>query len=356
MPSPAGKSRVSLSDVARHAGVSTATASLALRDNPRIPAVTRERVRNAAIAVGYRYNRQAASLRTQCSMTVGLMITDVANPYFAALAGGVEAELERHGYLTFLLNSGDDKARQEKQIASLLEHGVDGILLSPADNTTPAEVEAIALSGVPVVQVSRSVSGAGCDIVGPDNREAAREAVRHLVALGHRRIAFIGGGQGSSARRERLAGYRQGLSEAGLAADPRLEPLAAPTRANGAALARQLLEGTEPPSAALCYHDLMALGALEGAAAAGRTVGEDFAVIGFDDIVEAASSKPPLTTVHIDAAAIGREAARQLVARIGGDESPPRHLVIPAHLVVRASCGAKGAKRAADTDPAHIGS
>ncbi|MBA5776024.1 LacI family DNA-binding transcriptional regulator [Stappia sp. F7233] len=348
MKSPVDRPRSSLSDVARKAGVSTATVSLALRDSPRIPAKTREKVRSAAIAVGYRYNRQAASLRTQCSMTVGLLITDVANPYFAALAGGAEAELERRGYLTFLLNSGDSTERQDKQITSLLEHGVDGILLSPAGNTTAGLVETITSSGVPVVQVSRTVAGLDCDAVGPDNREAAREAVRHLVSLGHRRIAFIGGEQGSSARRERLCGYRQGLNENGLAFHPRLEPLAAPTRENGAALARQLLEAPEPPTAALCYHDMMALGALEGAVAAGRTVGEDFAVVGFDDIVAAALSHPALTTVHIDAETIGREAARQLIARMAGDRSPPRRLVIPAHLVVRASCGA-AASAAANT-------
>lgn len=243
--------------------------------------------------------------------------------------------------MTFLANSGDNSERQERQLNSLLEHGVDGVLLSPAEGTARAMIEDATRSGVPVVQVSRSVARSFCDTVGLDNASAAARAVRHLLDLGHRRIAFIGGTSGSSARAERLEGYSQALTSAGIAIDPALAPLAAPTRANGALLARQLLGEPTPPTAVLCYHDLMALGAMEGARAAGLRVGEDFAVVGFDDILEASLSRPPLTTLHIDAEEIGREAARCLVLRLNGDKSPPRRIIVPAHLVIRASCGSR---------------
>lgn len=336
-----GKNTVALSDVARAAGVSTATVSLALQEGSRISAETRERVRQAVEQTGYRYNRFAAKLRTGQSKTIGLIITDIANPYFAALAAGVETVLDKHGYMTFLVNSNDDGSRQSRQLTTLMEHGVDGMLLSPADGTNLEAVEEVLTAGLPVVQVSRWLASLPCDIVAPDNVVVAAAMTRHLLALGHKRIAFLGGTEGRSARIERLAGYSEAMTAAGLPVDPALTPIAAPTRANGALLLREVMALDEPPTAVICYHDLMALGALQAAKEMGLTVGSDLAIVGFDDITEAALSRPSLTTVHIDAESIGRAAATRLLARLQGDKGPPEHVMIPAHLVVRESCGGK---------------
>lgn len=336
-----GKNTVALSDVARAAGVSTATVSLALQEGSRISAETRERVRQAMEQTGYRYNRFAAKLRTGQSKTVGLMITDIANPFFAALAAGVETELDKHGYMTFLVNSNDDSDRQSRQLSTLMEHGVDGMLLSPADGTDIEAVKAALEANLPVVQVSRWVAGLACDVVAPDNVSTAAQATRHLIALGHTRIAFLGGTEGRSARIERLAGYSEALMGEGLLVEAALTPMAAPSRANGASLLRDVMRLNQPPTAVICYHDLMALGALQAAKEMGLSVGSDLAVVGFDDITEAALSRPALTTVHIDAESIGRAAAAKLVARLHGDKGPREHILIPAHLVVRESCGGK---------------
>ncbi|MFC2254886.1 LacI family DNA-binding transcriptional regulator [Labrys portucalensis] len=333
------KNSVGLADVALAAGVSTATVSLALQEGSRISASTRERVRLAIEQTGYRYNRAAAKLRTGQSFTVGLLITDIANPYFAALAAGAETVLDERGYMTFLLNSNDIGDRQARQLNKLMEHGVDGVLLSPADGTDLTTVQYLVDHGVPVVQVSRWVEGLSCDVVQPDNAALAAEATRHLIALGHRRIAFLGGTPSRSARVERLAGYTRALAEAGIAYDPELTPTGPPTRASGSILLRHVVGGTIPPTAALCYHDLMALGALQAARELGLRVGEDFAIIGFDDIAEAAICDPPLTTVHIDAESIGRSAAQHLLARLEGSVGPASRTIIPAHLVMRGSCG-----------------
>lgn len=333
------KNSVGLIDVARAAGVSTATASLALKENSRISAETRERVRKAVESTGYRYNRLAAKLRTGQTMTVGLLITDISNPYFAALAAGVETVMDEHGYMVFLVNSGDNSTRQSRQIATLMEHGVDGVLLSPADGTDVKTMTGLVESDLPVVQVSRWVDGLPFDIIGPDNIAVARELTEHLLMTGHKRIGFIGGADGGSVRIERLAGYHQALTDAGLAVDPLLTPVAPPTRSNGARLLHQIIKLDNPPTAVICYHDLMALGALEAAYEIGLTVGTDLAIAGFDDITEAALCRPALTTVHIDAESIGRTAAIRLLARIKGDDSDPAHSIVPAHLVVRESCG-----------------
>ncbi|SDO07450.1 LacI family DNA-binding transcriptional regulator [Ensifer sp. YR511] len=333
------KNSVALSDVARVAGVSTATVSLALQEGSRISAATREKVRRAMEQTGYRYNRFAAKLRTGQSKTIGLMITDIANPYFAALAAGVETVLYRSGYMTFLVNSNDDGIRQSMQIERLLEHGVDGLLLSPADGTNLEELNQILGAGTPIVQISRWLSGLSCDAVGPDNQTLAAEMTRHLLNLGHRRIAFLGGTEGRSARVERLAGYAQAMEEAELQVEETLTPMAAPTRANGALLLIEMMALESPPTAVICYHDLMALGALQAAKDMGLAVGSKFAVVGFDDITEAELSRPSLTTVHIDAENIGRAAATRLLARLEGDESPPSRIMVPARLVVRDSCG-----------------
>lgn len=332
------KKAIALADVARCAGVSISTASLALQEGSRISDETRRRVMQAVEEVGYRYNRNAAKLRTGQSKTVGLLITDIANPFFAALAAGVETELDQFGYMTFLVNSNDDRNRQFRQLSSLREHGVDGILLSPADGTIAEEVLA---GAIPVVQVSRFVAENICDVVAPDNIVSAEAATRHLIGLGHRRIAFLGGTESRSARIERIAGYARALAEARIAIDAELMPMAAPNRANGAALLSKVMSLQSPPTAVLCYHDLMALGALDSASQLGLVVGRDLAVIGFDDITEAALCSPPLTTIHIDAAAIGRAAARRLLARMQGDKGPPQRITIPTHLVVRQSCGSK---------------
>lgn len=310
-----------------------------MQEGSRISAETREKVRQAVLDTGYRYNRFAAKLRTGQSKTIGLIITDIANPYFAALAAGVETELDRFGYMTFLVNSADDWERQLRQLSSLREHGVDGVLLSPALGTAADAVNEAIHNGVPVVQVSRWIAGVDSDVVAPDNVNGAAEATRRLLALGHRRIAFIGGAEALSARVERVSGYAQALLEAGIALDPALTPTATPTRANGAALLGLVMKAERPPTAVLCYHDLVALGALEAAVDLGLKVGRDIAIVGFDDITEAALAQPSLSTVHIDAGSIGRAAANRLLARMQGDDAPPQRIIIPAHLVIRDSCG-----------------
>jgi LacI family transcriptional regulator len=190
---------------------------------------------------------------------------------------------------------------------------------------------------LPFVLVTRYLPDSGADYVGADNRLGAEMAVDHLVSLGHRRIAFAGGPAASSARRDRLAGYRAGLARHHLPVDDRLALAGPATRDGGFEVVRALVRQPDPPTAALCYNDVVAFGALLGLQAEGRIPGRDFSVVGFDDIADAALVRPALTTVAISPRLIGTTSVGVLLDRMAHPEHPPRQAVLQPHLVVRDS-------------------
>jgi len=335
---PPGK-RATLSDVAAHAGVSRATASLVLRESPLVAEATRARVLASMREIGYVYNRAAASLRAQRSLTVGLAVTDITNPFFAELAVSIEHRLEAAGYAVLLTHTGDQLDKQQRLLAVLHGYQVDGLLLCPAQDTPLATVEQLRGWHLPFVLVTRYLPGSEADYVGADNRLGAERAVDHLVALGHRRIAFAGGPASSSARRDRLDGYRAALQRHGLAADDILATTSPVSRAGGFEAVHALLHLPDPPTAALCYNDVVAFGALLGLQAEGRTPGQDFAVVGFDDIADAALVRPALTTIALSPAEVGRAAVERLLERIAQPDAPAQQVVLPPQLIIRDSCG-----------------
>lgn len=330
--------RVTLKDVAEDAGVSRATASLVVRNSPLVAETTRAKVLASIDKLGYVYNRAAAMLRTQKSQTVGLVVTDIANPFFAQMTQGSEATLDEASYALLLANTSDDPQRQRRLLRTMYARGVDGILICPARGTALNEVKRLQQWGVPFVQVTRYLNDLDADYVGSDNVKGAEMAVRHLIAMGHRRIAFIGGSPESSARRDRLKGYRHALEHAGLELDPRLLQTSPVTRAGGYQGAVSLLDRPEPPTAALCYNDVVAFGVMLGLHAQGKTPGKDFAVVGFDDIEEAALWRPALTTVSIPPRNVGKVAADLLLARIDDPEVPAQRHIMDPKLIVRDSC------------------
>lgn len=331
------KKRVTLRDVAAHAGVSRATASLVLRNSPLVAAATRERVLASMEALGYVYNRAAASLRAQQSQTIGLVVTDITNPFFAELAVAIEAQLEQADFTVMLTNTSDQVSRQARVLQVLHGFQVDGLLWCPA-NDTPAETLAqIQAWRLPTVMVTRHIPDADVDYVGADNVRGAKLAVEHLAQQGHMRIAFIGGPLSSSARHERLTGFEAGLREHALAFDPALTVPSPVSRQGGFEAMQTLLDQPNPPTAALCYDDVVAFGAMLGLQAAGRVPGNDFAIIGFDDIADAELVRPALTTVAITPQAIGEAAVNMLLQRIADPSRAAERLILAPRLVVRAS-------------------
>jgi LacI family transcriptional regulator len=337
------RARTTLKDIARHAGVSPATVSLVLRRSPLVALRTRERVQSSIDRLGYVYDRAAANLRTRYTQTIGLVVCEITNPFYAELTAGIDEVLDRAGWVAFLANTAESPARQDRFIERMREHRVDGLLLSPAEGTDPEVVERLHRFGLPVVQVLRRVGRRGNDHVGADFRLGMTLAAEHLIGLGHRRIAFVGGGRRASPARDRARAYRETLARYGLPIGPIVNCL--PTREEGEKAVGLLLRNRPTdPTAILCYNDVCASGVLVALADRGLVAGRDCAVIGFDNIPEAAHYRPALTTIEIGARQIGQEAANLLLRRIKEPNGPPESIVLPPRLIVRSSCGGQSAQ------------
>ncbi len=337
--SPGRRKHVTLKDVAEVAGVSKATASLVLSNNPRISDATRLRVLEAVEALGYVYNQRAASLRTQRSFTIGLIVTDVLNPYSAELTSGAESALAEHDYSLVLATTDDDLEKQSRIIQTMLERDVDGLILGPVAGTTAASLQAI-MGHCALVLTNPYYEDLAADCVGMDDENGTRWAVRHLIQQGRRRIAFVGGYPTSSTRQRRLYSYRETLKAHGITFDPALCVDSPVTRRGGYDAAHQLLRMKQPPSAAYCYSDVIAFGVMLGLRAAGLEAGADFAVIGFDNVPEASLWHPSLTTVSADPRGLGEQAAQLMLRRIWTPDAPIQRAIMPSRLIVRDSTAA----------------
>ena len=324
---------VTLKRVAEEAGVSRATVSLVLRDSPLVATPTRERVKVAIASVGYVYNRGAARLRTGMSQTIGLVVPEITNPFYAELTAGIDEILDAEGQLTFLANSNDRPERQGRFLRRIREHGVDGIILCAAEGTLASLAAELSGWRTPFVQILRSIDGMVSDFVAPDFRRGTWMAVEHLVSRGHRRIALLPSNRNTSATRERIDAFRSALDRHGLA--PRaILPCAADRCAAGDAVGR-LLSDADPATAVVCHNDLMALGVMRALRGRGLMPGRDLGVVGFDDIPEASNAVPLLTTVATAPAEVGRTAARLLLRRIGSPARPAERILIAPALMVR---------------------
>ena len=330
--------RVTLVDVARDAGVSRATASLVLRNSPLPAEETRQRVLKSMKKLGYVYNRNAARMRTSQSFSIGVIVLDITNPFFAELTIGAEGYLEQSGYVALLANTSDTADKQSRALETVREHGVDGVLLCPARGTSIDEIDQLQ-SQLPVVLFVRSLPEIDIDYVGSANEKGVELAVTHLLDHGHQRIAYIGGPQSSSIRQERELGYRQTLTQHRIEVDETLLVNTPVTRDGGFNAVKDLLEMPSPPTAAVCYNDVVAFGVMLGLQAAGRNPGEDFGVVGFDNIADAATWPPALTTISGDPRVIGETAVTRLIERIKNPDLAPEQIILPSTLVVRNSCG-----------------
>ncbi|MGO4437130.1 LacI family DNA-binding transcriptional regulator [Rhizobium sp. RAF56] len=343
------KGRVTVVDIALAAGVSKSTVSLVLQASPLVNEATRARVNAAIKDLGYVYNRGAANLRQSNSKSkiVGIVVNDLTNSFFAELAVGVDTVVQSAGFVQFLANTGESVDRQREVVASMHEHGISGLIVSPARGTEAADFQPLVNAGIPVVLVVRNVAGAKVSSLVSDNHSGSFAAVEHLVELGHRRIAFLGGFPDTAIFAERLGGYRDGMVKAGLVADPALVVGSAPSRAGGVEAIERALLLADKPTAAVCFNDAVAFGVCDGLRARRREPGLDFGVVGFDDVIEAKTAVPALTTVSVDPQGMGRQAAELLLKQINSGKVEAEAIVGAVRLVVRQSSGAtlKLAKR-----------
>lgn len=341
--------RVTLNDIAARAQVSRATVSLVLRSSPLVAAETRARVQAAIVALGYVYNRHAANLRSGSSRTIGFVVCEITNPFYAQLTAGVDEVLDRAGFVAFLGNTAEQISRQRRFLTRMHEQGVDGVILCAAEGTLPEALAEANCSSMPCVLALRRVDGFAGDYVGPDYRLGVECATEHLITLGHQNIAFLGGSRRIAPLAERKAGFRAALRRHGLAPTG-IVPCAV-TRAAAAKAVQELFkEPGAAPTAIVCYNDIVAFGVMLGLAEHGLRPGIDIAVVGCDDVDEAALHRPALTTIATDPRRVGEEAARLLLRRIESPSRPAEQVILPPRLIVRDSCSAPAeAQRAAQT-------
>ncbi|HUG63033.1 MAG TPA: LacI family DNA-binding transcriptional regulator [Methylomirabilota bacterium] len=332
--------RVTMVDIARATGVSKSTVSLVLQGSPLVKAETRSKVLAAIESTGYVYNRGAATLRNARTNIVGMVINDLGNPFFAELAVGIERIFQTAGYIPFIANASENATRQGEVLRSMLEHDIAGLIICPSRGTKASDLEVLAARGLPVVLAMRRLGGIRLASVTPDNQRGARRAVEHLIALGHRRIAFVGGYVDMIAQNDRCGGYRAAMEAAGLPVPLGSVIEGAPNRENGERAVDWMLDRDESFTAALCFNDVVAFGVMDGLARRGLIAGRDFGLVGFDDVREARHTAPPLTTVAVDTGALGERAAHAVLRMIHGDQRVEDY-VSDVQLVVRRSCGAK---------------
>lgn len=327
--------RPTIIDVAHSAGVSKSTVSLVLQDSPLVREETRAEVRRAMAALGYVYNRAAATLRGAGAGLVGLVINDLRNPFFTEFATSAQMALSARGYATVVANTDEDPGLQAQVVASMIEHGVSALVISPTYGREEETFRPLARAGLPVIQVLRRVvPGADAPFASFDYARGGRLAAEHLLASGARRIAFVGGAEGRPITEERMSGYLAVMAERGL------DPLVLPgrsIRAFGRDAARLLTERHPDADAAICFNDLVALGMLSGFLALGCAVGEKVRVVGFDDIEECTMAFPQLSSVRCDISGFGRRTAATLLAWIEEGVRPPPETRAAVSLAARES-------------------
>jgi LacI family transcriptional regulator len=340
-PRPSGPGQkqrpATIKDVAHHAGVSIATVSRVVNGVATVDAALAERVRAACTALHYQPNRAARALAGHHSAIIGLLVTDLQNPFFMEIVRGVEDVVQRNGYLLVLGNSSEDPGKERQYIEVLCAEPVAGAIVVPTRERQPA-LQLLRERGIPVVAVDRRVRDRSVDAVLIDNVGAAAEAVAHLIANGYRRIGLITGPETTTTARERLMGYRQALQAAGIAQDPALERHGPFTEHSGRRLAEELLDLDQRVEALFTANNRLTKGALEALHARGLRVPDDVAVVGFDEVPWAVPGSLALTTVTQPAYELASTAALRLIQRLQYRGSLVRQEIILAHqLCIRDS-------------------
>lgn len=331
--------------VAREANVSIGTVSRVINNPSKVRPETVQRVQEALRRTGWQPNAVASSMRTGTTRTIGIVLTDIQNPLFSAVARSVERTLREHGYTLLFTNSDDEPARDIELMRLLLQRRVDGLLYAPADETNQEALamvhHAVSDAKVPVVLLERALA-VPADAVVSDQASGVKRATEYLLSLGHRRIAFLSVSTRSRAGRERHRGFVEALQQAGLAPDLALQRPECARAEDALREALALLALPEPPTAMIAGGNMLLPGVLQALNVRGKLVPRDVSVITVGDTDLAALVPPSFTAVRWDLQALGEEAALMMLRNIASKGEPqrePRVVVIPTEIVLRQSCG-----------------
>lgn len=323
--------RPTVQDVARRAGVGVGTVSRVLNDLPNVAETTKRRVQDAIDELGYRRNSAASALRRGAGITIGLLVDDLADPFYSQVHRAVEDAALENDWALLALSTAGDGERARRQIAGLASRGVDGLLVMLPEGALESEVLHGVDAGTAVVYLDRPPVSTDADTVLADNRTGARLGVEHLIARGHRRIGCLADRAGIWTSRERVGGYRDALGGAGIAGDDALVHSRVGPHDEVGGVIERMLRLPDPPTALFTANNRVTAAALRALAA--DRIRLD--LVGFDDLELADLLDPPLTVVEQDAERLGSTAALRLQQRLAGDRGPAVHDVVAPRLLVR---------------------
>jgi len=333
---------VTIKDIAKAAGISHATVSRALHNHPAISKETVERVQQLAREMGYIPSQAARSLKTRHSHALGVIVSNIDDPFWGEVLYSIDEVCRAANYSLFIMTTHRDKEREKEVVQTLVQRGVDGVILC-APQFSEKQSQLIKSYGLPMVIVNNEGSVDSPYLVFNDDINGIRLAARHLIELGHRRIAFLGNAVGGRTTAEREKGFRQELRDRGVAVlEEYIRLTESETLAAGFNGARELLAIDPRPTAIVCYNDVLAIGVYSAVTQAGLRIPDDISITGFDDISVAAYLVPPLTTIRQHKAELGSVAANMMLEVLarkeeGIEDLEPRRVNLPNELLVRAS-------------------
>ncbi len=332
--------QVTINDVAEHAGVSRSTVSRVLNNQHYVAAEVRERVLNAVDVLGYQPNRAARRLRANQSDLLGLIIPDIQNMLFLSLVRAVEDLAYAREMNMILCNTDDSPDKQRSYLEIMQGQHAAGLLVVPASSKDAPMLATVREAGIPLVLIDREIR-LDADMVLVDNANGARLAVSHLIKTKHHRIAIIAGPQTLTTGRERLRGYTEALTDAGLPIDQNLIKIGNFKIDSGYALTYELMQSANPPDAIFTSNNMMSLGCLRALHELNLQIPDQVALVGFDDMPWAEDLNPPLTVIAQPSYEMGQQALELLLKRISDRDAPYRKMILQPRLIVRESCGAK---------------
>jgi LacI family transcriptional regulator, galactose operon repressor len=331
--------RITMQDVAKRAGVSAMTVSRVVNGREGVDSETQRRVEETIRALDFVPNRIARGLVSQKTQTIGLIVPDVVNPFFAPVVRGAESAARKAGYRVLLCNSEGDLRLEREYIDDLVAHRVEGLLLAPASDRSRSSILSLLRGGFPLVLIDRTLPNADCDLIVSDSANGARRLVEHLIAVGHREIAHVTDAEDTSTGRERLRGYREALEAAGIPFQSELVIQTTVDRIGGYRAAQEILARVPLPTAVFTVNNMTAVGTMEALRERGLSVPKDMGLVCFDDVEHLAVLSPFLTVIDQPAETFGSLGAQLLLERMSGKASSrPRRIVLQTDLIVRESC------------------
>lgn len=339
------KDSITIQDVAKRAGVSSATVSRVINNSGYISQNARDQVEKAMKELEYNPSRVARRLRVTDGdrKLFGLLIADIQNPFYVDVIRGVEEMAFTRDYAVYPCSFAQDMKREKVYLDILQSEAIDGLIVTPYHEEDELVISLVR-EGFPIVCVDRNLGNVDVDVVVVDNEAGSYKAIKHLIQLGHQRIGFIGGLYSIPTSRHRKDGYLKALEEHDIPVDESLMEFGDSKYTNGKQLVQKFLDMDKPPTALFTGNNVITLAGLEVIHSRGLKIPNDIAIVGFDDMYWSNSLNPPLTAVSQPGYEIGRQAARMLFERLNEPNKPPRKIVLNTELMIRKSCGSDFSK------------